>query len=376
MLTNKETKDKFFGEGIFDIRMFSSSGIGSYIRNLIKFGILVQISELLVNKEIDILIKKEKAIIINSKSYSIAEQFILPIKIPSSKLFFSPHYNIPLLPTRAKKRLVTIHDVFHLAFFHSLSFRQKIYAKLMINAAVRLSDQIITVSEFSKSEISKYTGVSPDKINVIYNGVDFSQFKKIDNSDIKNQIIHKYQLPNNFLLYVGNVKPHKNLIGLIEAYNFSKKIKSSFHLVIVGKKEGFITSDNEIDQLIKRYQLEDKILFTGYVEEVDLTPIYNLASWFIFPSLYEGFGLPPLEAMACGTPVVASDIPVFHEIYDNAFVPVNTTIPKLFASTLEKALFNNDLKESLILKGLIQCKKYTWEKSAQKHIELIQKMIS
>jgi glycosyltransferase involved in cell wall biosynthesis len=356
--------------------MINSSGIGVYIRNISKGFKEFEIIKRIINKE-QLNVGINYIDIINeSQIYSLTEQLWLPILIPKCDVFLSPHYNIPVLPIRAKRRLVTIHDVFHIAFFSDLKFIQKIYAYLMINAAVRLSDKIITVSNFSKQEIIKFTNVSPNKIEVIHNGVDHNKFKLLSQNNSLEVVRKKYGLPEKFLLFVGNVKPHKNLVGLIKAFGKSKKLKTDFELVIVGKKDGFITSETNLDYLIKEFNLVKTIHFTGFVDDEDLPHIYNLASWFVFPSRYEGFGLPPLEAMACGCPVIASDIPVFNELFEDAFHAVNTVNIEIFAQKLESAVFNEELRNSLIKKGFQQSKKFTWEKSWNKHRQLIQNLIS
>ncbi|MEN2984407.1 MAG: glycosyltransferase family 1 protein, partial [Dictyoglomaceae bacterium] len=275
------------------------------------------------------------------------------------------------LPIKARKRLVTIHDVFHLAFYGVYNYFERNYAKFLVNSAVRLSDKVITVSNFSKQEIIKYTGVKREKITVIYNGVDTNIFKTYDKKDLKS-IIFRYNLPEKFILYVGNVKPHKNLKNTLLAFKIVKEEIEDLFLVIVGKKDGFLKRDVEILKLLsKDKELNNKVIFTDYVEKFDISKIYNLASIFIFPSLYEGFGLPPLEAMACGCPVVASDIPVIKEICDDAVYYVNPYNPMEIAKGIISVFQDRNLRERLIEKGLRRVKKFTWEESAKKHLEVI-----
>src|SRR5208282_2259408 len=182
----------------------------------------------------------------NAKIYSLKEQFVLPIKIPgSSDLFWSPHYNTPLLPIRAKRRVVTMHDVFHLAFFNTLTLPQKVYARLMFNASARLSDKIITDSEFSKSEIIRYTGIDTGKLRVVPCGIDRKTFKLIEDKDGLQHIKRSYNLPDQFILFLGNLKPHKNLTTLLKAFDImTYESGVDCGLVLVGKKEGFISGDS------------------------------------------------------------------------------------------------------------------------------------
>ena len=353
---------------IVDFRMHNASGIGTYIKNIIPYLVDSFDIILLGNKE---EIKKynfaHKTNIIEcfSSIYSIKEQIELFNKIPECEFFWSPHYNIPLLPIKAKKRIVTIHDVYHLAFYDTLSFKQKLYAKFMINQAVKKSDIILTVSEFSKNEIEKYTHTNKD-INIVYNAIDFNKFKKINSLVALKNVREKYNLPHKFILFVGNVKPHKNLKNLLLAI---KDVDTS--LVIVGKKDGFITGDNEISNIIENYNLKKKVFFTGYIEDEDIAFIYNLAHLFVFPSLYEGFGIPPLEAQACGCPVIVSNVASLPEVCGDSALYCNPYSVEDIREKIEILLNNEKLREDLIKKGFENIKRFSWEKSARKIINII-----
>lgn len=365
-----------------DCRFINASGIGIYLQNLIPY--LLEIYEILLigsNKELTRLkwTKDCKIIHLDNHIYSMKEQFELPLKVPDSDLFWSPHYNIPLLPIRAKKRLVTIHDVFHLAFLDQLSFKQKVYAKLMINLAVRLSDKIVTVSNFSKSEIIKFTNISENKIEVIYNGINKNSFKIIHDNSLVEGVRTKYDLPKRFILYVGNVKPHKNLIRLLKAFkiNLIQNGIKDYNLVIVGKKEGFITGDKGLFKMLEdNTNLKRKVLFTGYVENEDLPVIYNLASLFVFPSFYEGFGLPPLEAMACGCPVVVSNAASLPEVCGDAAYYIDPHDVESIAKGMCEVLTDDDLMRILIRKGLERVNIFSWERSAREHLRVFEEGLS
>jgi len=352
-----------------DFRMHNASGIGTYIKNIVPFLIdkfeVILLGNIEEIKQYDFFDKIE-VIEVNSKIYSIKEQIELFQKIPKVDIFWSPHYNIPILLIKAKKRIVTIHDVFHLAFLDSLSFKQKLYAKFVINQAVKKSDIILTVSKFSKAEIIKYTNTKKE-INIVYNAIDFKKFKKIDDIQRLNKIKLKYSLPSNFLLFVGNVKPHKNLKNLLLAIKDLDK-----NLVIVGKKAGFITGDDSINGLIKENNLKDKIYFTGYVDDEDIPYIYNLADIFVFPSLYEGFGIPPLEAQACGTPVICSNIASLPEVGKDSVIYCNPYDINEIKEKIELLIENEKLRKELIQKGFENIKRFSWEKSAKKIIEIIE----
>ncbi|NJO02831.1 MAG: glycosyltransferase family 4 protein [Bacteroidia bacterium] len=201
-------------EIVVDARMIESSGIGTYLQEILpclmeQFPLTLLGEARKLNQAFPDLSRNYKHIEVSAAIYSIREQWALFRNIPATSLGWSPHYNVPLLPVAAKFRLVTIHDVYHLAFQNQLSFLKKKYAQLMIKAATQRSARIITVSQFSKREITKYTHVNPDKIVVIPNGVNDRYFKTIADHNYLEMIHKKYNLPPQFLLFVGNVKPHK-----------------------------------------------------------------------------------------------------------------------------------------------------------------------
>jgi glycosyltransferase involved in cell wall biosynthesis len=365
--------------------MLHASGIGTYIRNLVPkiislctdigFNLLGNQSEL---QELP-LAPCDNVNLIDCRSpiYSISEQWELFRKIPSdTALLWSPHYNVPLLPLRVKKRFVTIHDVFHLAFFDALSFRQKAYARFMMNSAVKLSDRIVTVSDFSKSEIIKYTKTGHDKITVIYNGVDRIKFRPLSGPDLA-RMKEKFKLHDKFILFVGNIKPHKNLKRLLMAFEkICGRGINDHHLVVSGEREGFITADSGIFNLLKESPvLRAKVLFTGHVENNALPALYNAASLLVLPSLYEGFGLPPLEAMACGCPVVVSNAASLPEVCKDAAYYVDPYNEEGIADGIYKVLTDEILRRDLVKEGFERVEKFNWEESAKKHVIVFEEFL-
>ncbi len=355
---------------VIDFRMHNASGIGTYIKNIVPY--------MLNNFEVTLMAPKEdikqyhfynkvNVLECSSKIYSIEEQFELFKIIPQCDIFWSPHYNIPLLPIKAKKRLVTIHDVFHLAFLDTLSLKQKLYAKLLINQAVNRSNRTLTVSEFSKNEIVKYTKTTKP-IDVVYNAIDFDQFKVIQEEIILNEVKEKYNLPEHFILFVGNVKPHKNIKNLLLA------IKTfNINLVVVGKKDGFITGDENILDIIEENSLQERVFFTGYVQDEDIPVLYNLAKLFVFPSFYEGFGIPPLEAQACGCPVVCSNAASLPEVGgEDSVIYCDPYDVNDIKDKIELVLTDEHVQEALVKKGFENIKRFSWEVSAQKIIQVIE----
>jgi glycosyltransferase involved in cell wall biosynthesis len=365
--------------------MVEASGIGSYLRALAP--VMADISRetkfvFLAGQNpgchhLDISGENGSFLYCRAPIYTFREQIELPLRIPRSDIFWSPHYNVPVFPIRARRRLVTIHDAFHLAYFSSLPLPQKIYAKTLMNAAVRLSDKVITVSEFSKREIVKYTKVSEEKITVIYNGINRDLFHIMEDTAVSAGVKEKYGLPKRFILFVGNVKPHKNIKGLLLA---SERLLmeglDDFGIVIVGKKEGFIRCDEEVFGLLEgNERLKKRAVFTGYVENEDLPVLYNLASLFVFPSLYEGFGFPPLEAMACGCPVVVSNVASLPEVCGDAAYYVDPYDVESIAEGMLKVLTDDSLRQRLKKKGLERIRLFDWAKSAKDHMMILRSLL-
>lgn len=356
---------------VIDFRMHKASGIGTYVKSLLPF-LVEKFEVILLGSRAEIQdyawSKGVKILECKSKIYSIKEQLELPLKIPKCDIFWSPHYNIPILPIMAKFRVVTIHDAFHLAFYDTLNFMQKIYAKTIFNQALSRSDIVLSVSDFSRSEILKYAKTDKN-IFVAPNAIDEGHFNHHCDSNALEAVAKDYGLPEDFVLFVGNVKPHKNLKNLLFALE-----KMDLNLVIVGKKDGFITGDSIISEIIRRKNLSDHIFFTGYVKDADIAAIYNLAKLFVFPSLYEGFGIPPLEAQACGCPVVCSDAASLPEAFGDSVVYFDPYSVEDMRDKIQMVLDDENLQNELRVKGFENIKRFSWERSAKQIIEIMESL--
>lgn len=356
---------------VVDFRMHNFSGIGTYIKNIIPL-LVNEFDILLLGNKNDIekyqWAKKIKIIECGAKVYSIKEQLELFLKIPKCDIFWSPHYNIPVLPIRAKKRVVTIHDVFHLAFIDTLSLPKQVYAKFMIKTAIKKSDRILSVSNFASKEIEKYTKICK-QIYIVYNAIDTNKFKVIKEKQNLNYIFEKYNLPQDFILFVGNVKPNKNIKNLLLAL---KNIDEN--LVIVGKKDGFLTQDEGIDKILKDQDLAKKVYFVGFVDDKDIAFIYNLAKFFVFPSFYEGFGLPPLEAQACGCPVLCSNATSLPEVCENSVLYFDPYDIDDIEQKIEILMNDEKMQNELRQKGFENIKRFSWQKSSEKIIKIFKEM--
>ncbi len=360
---------------VIDSRAIKNSGIGVYLQELLPYILRTesfQVSLLGNRQAIEEVYRGDelnKATIIECGAgiYSLREQAEFPLKVPPCDIFWSPHYNVPLLPVRAKHRVVTIHDVYHLAYMHTLKLVEKMYVRMVLPLAAVLSEKVITVSSFSKSEIVKYTGIRSEKIEVIYNGVDYLKF-----NDTKG--VNTLNLSGRYLLYVGNVKPHKNIVGLINAFAIFHTSFPDVKLVIVGKKDNFIHGIQNLDAFIKSLGIDRHIVFTGFVESDALYSLYKNAQVFVFPSFYEGFGLPPVEAMATGVPVVASRSASIPEVCGDAAIYVDPNNPQDIAQGIIKIFRDDSFRNELIDKGYARAQCFPWQASAAKHVKLFEEL--
>lgn len=354
-----------------DLRMLHSSGIGTYLRNLVPLVIAANPDKMFTllgeAKELNShnWAHSKNILIIDCQvpMFSITAQYILPRQIPKeTTLFWSPHFDVPLF--YSGKLLVTVYDAFHLAMPEFVGgVHKRLYAKIMLNAVRIKADAILTISNFTKRELNRLTGCKNEKIFPIHLGVAESWF-------CKDETVNPHGRP--YLLYVGNVKPHKNLGNLIDAYSLLFD-KIPHDLVIIGKKEGFITGDNAV--ISKAAKLGGRVHFTGYVNETLLKQYVSHAAIFIFPSLYEGFGLPPLEAMATGCPVIVSNAASLPEVCGDAALYCDPHDINDIAEKIKLVMNDGNLRERMRVKGFEHAKLFTWEKCASETLSVIEKVI-
>lgn len=263
----------------------------------------------------------------NAQIFSLKEQWEIWKKVPRCDLFWSPYMNIPFIRTKAKKQVVTLHDVFHLANPQYYSKLKQIAIAPYYFFSTRNSNLILTVSQFSKSEIQKYFGKRiADKVSVVYNGCEIQK----DNVAASN-------IGKKYFLFVGSIKPHKNLKNAL--LGFKEFNNNDYQFIIVGKKEGFITGDNEVFDLVTQLNKEkEKVLFTGNINDQELYAWYKGASVLVMPSLYEGFGLPIVEAMNFNLPIICSNIPIFKEICKDKVLYFNPHSPSDICQKMNEIL--------------------------------------
>lgn len=230
------------------------------------------------------------------------------------------------------------------------------------------ADLVLCISENTKKDVINILGIPENKVWVTYMGVS-EEFRLYQDKDVIDDLRIRFSLPERFILFVGTVEPRKNLNRLIEAYHILySKNKIKYPLVIVGGK-GW--KNEPLYQRVKELKIEDKLIFTGYVSDSDLPLFYNAATVFVYPSLYEGFGIPVIEAMACGVPVVTSNVSSLPEVAGDAAILVNPEDPEEIASAIHKIVTDKVLYESLREKGFSQASKFTWAACAKKTLEAI-----
>lgn len=298
--------------------------------------------------------------------YSFEEQTKLPGVVNRERcdIVHFPHFNVPL---RAKKPfLVTIHD---LTLTHFPTVRASTLGPLkyavkhaayttVIRRAVRRSARILTVSQFSKNDIVKSFGVQDAKVAVTYEAAD----PLCDGPRRESETLKALRLPPSYALYVGNAYPHKNLEILPDVVRECERLGSPLSMICVGKIDYFY---ERLKQLILERGVADRIRCVGFISDTDLPELFRRASLYLFPSLYEGFGLPPLEAMQCGVPVLSSNASCLPEILGDAVEYMDPKNPRDIAEKMIRLITDTNRRDALIAKGHEHVKKYSWKAMAE-----------
>lgn len=388
----KKNKNKTVRIGI-DARMYGpiGKGLGRYtqeiVDNIIKIDNNNEYIIFLCKEnfdELEVFSDNVKKVLADARWYGLKEQFLLPFLIIKERidLVHFPHFNVPVFTP--KKYVVTIHDLILTKFpttrattlgpvFYKI---KNLFYKIVIWTAVKRAKRIITVSEFTKRDIVDKFNTKKEKVEVTYEGVanlakgrDSLFVSKLDDKET----LLSYNIGRKFILYVGNAYPHKNLEGLIDAFTDLLKTYADLNLVLVGKEDYFY-------KRIKNYAREKikddgKIVFPGYVPDEKLEVLYEKALAYVFPSFYEGFGLPPLEAMAKKCPVVSSKESSMPEVLGDAAVFFNPYNKSDMAEKIARVISNKSLRENLIKKGERQVRNYSWWECARSTCEIYNKIV-
>ncbi len=265
------------------------------------------------------------------------------------------------------KTVATIFDLIPIMYPETEKWMARIYWKIQIPVAARNADFIITSSEFAKNEIVDRYGTPEERIAVI--PIAYNSHCRVIGPDSETvRVKEKYSLPDRYILYVGTIQPRKNLNLLIRSYSMLRKGgKIEQKLVIAGRK-GWLYSS--LFKLIEELGLKDDVVFTGFVPDEELPYVYNGADLFVYLSLFEGFGIPPLEAMACGVPVICSNTTSLPEVVGDAGILVDPTDGKAVEKAILTVLENPLLQEEMVEKGLRQAAKFSWERTARETLQV------
>jgi glycosyltransferase involved in cell wall biosynthesis len=364
-----------------DARKLRDYGIGTYVRNLLRH--LARLDRttdyVIVCHRVDEEVVSQlgpnfHALLDSSPGYSVREQVTIPadLRRAHAELFHATHYVLP--PLTPCPSVVTIHDCIHLRFPQYLPHRfSYAYARSSMWVAAHRSARILTVSEASKRDILSYFRIDEKKIDVIPNAID-ERFWAPPAGDEVERVRQRYQLDAPFVLYTGNIKPHKNIERLIEAFYLLKKRGfEEVKLLIIGDE---ISKYATLRRAVHRYKLHKHVRFFGFVQDKTLAILYRLARVFVFPSLYEGFGLPPLEAMASGTPVITSRVSSLPEVVGDAALLIDPYDPEAIAEAMDRVLSDAVLRADLRERGLVRARHFSWERSIGRVREIYQEVLA
>ena len=283
-------------------------------------------------------------------------------------------FNYIVPPFVHGKKVVTVHDMVYKAFPDTVRGRTRFMLETGLKKSMKRADIIVTDSEFSRTEIIRYFPEYRSKIRVVPCGVDCQKFRPCKNPDTIEKVKKSLEIDGDYFLYVGTIEPRKNLNRLIRAYKvFTRHVQNPPKLVLAGGK-GWLCDD--IFRIVEKLSLEKLVIFTEYVPAENMSPLMSGALAFVFPSLYEGFGMPPLEAMACGVPVLTSGEASLPEVTGNCAVICDACSVKSIAEGLYRLYRNPDLRENLSHKGIERAKNFTWEKSAGKLHEIYEELVN
>lgn len=358
----------------------NTAGSGVFTRNIIdelkKFDNEARVFLFANNRHSEMDITKKKNIFrrIYNGIYDIFwMQVLLPIKLKQNKIdvLYCPAYLGPIFAPCPV--VLTLFDMNYKRYPQTCDFMFRKYLQFLLPITKKSAKKIITISEFSKSEIVSLLNIDPSKIEIILLGAH-EKFRCNKNQIEIEKVKTKYGISGDFILTVGTLEPRKNMAKLVDAFNIIKKDLNIKHkLVICGGKGWYY--DN-IFTTIKDNGLEKEIVFTGYVDDEDLPVLYSAADIFAFPSIYEGFGLPVLEAMSCGCPVVASNTSSIPEVTGDAAVLVTPFDSNDIAKGLLQVINNMDFKNELIKKGLERSKIFSWHSAAKKLLNIFKTTIN
>ena len=365
-----------------DVRRVRDFGIGTYIRSLVhalaaidaanRYTLVIGPGEA---RTLAGLPENFATVLYARDDHSYLDHVTFPMFLHhlSPDLVHIPLARVPLLMIRPY--VVTIHDMANLFFGEETSkFRMQL-RRFRFHRGLERAGRIIAVSEATRRDCQSVFGIPGNRITRVYNAPDPAFFSQPGENDIaeRRRILERYQIEHPFLLYAGNIRPHKNVARLVEAFAVLREeleahpVYGDLRLVIIGDT---ISQFPAVRQAVIRSKMEHAVRFLGFVPFETLRCFYQSAAAFVFPSRYEGFGLPPLEAMACGTPVVTSNVSSLPEVVGDAAVQVNPQNVFEIARGIRDVLLDETLRRQLICRGRQQASRFSWERTAQQVLEI------
>ncbi|MGE0358914.1 MAG: glycosyltransferase family 4 protein [Burkholderiales bacterium] len=351
---------------VADARMLGHSGIGTYVANVLPRIAALRPGRVRAIGDPAALARlswpdgaKPGVVDCRSPIFSLREQLELPRRIPADcEVLWSPQFNIPL--AYRGRLVVTIHDVLHIALPQYMKgLHRRLYARTLLAAVRHKANRIICDSRFTADELGRLVGIRSARIDVIPIGVDESWFSANPGA----------RPPRPYFVFVGNVKAHKNVVGLIRAFR-EVAPKLPHDLVIVGKKQGFITGDRSAEAMAA--ELGERVRFTGLVEDAEVKRCVAGAEALVLPSFYEGFGLPPLEAMACGCPTIVSAVASLPEVCGDAALYCDPHDAADIAARMIEVATDEALRAMLRAKGMERARRFTWDKCARETLQVLE----
>ena len=288
-------------------------------------------------------------------------------------VIYLTQYITPFFVSKDIKIITIVHDISFNFFGQFIKFKDLFFLKTLIPVSLKRADKVIGVSEFTKDEIIKYYKIDSTKVDFMYNSIGDEFWSNTYSQKEIDEVRNRYKLPEKFILYMGTLQPRKNIPQLIEAFARITDRLDGVKIVLGGNRNGH-NFDEKIDKSIAKYELGDRVVFTGFVDEKDKAIVFALAQSFVFPSIYEGFGIPVLEAMSQKVPVLASSIPSLKEIAGESALYFDLEDIDDFSKKLYDISMNNELRNKLIQSGLERISFFSWEKTANKMLAIFKKL--
>lgn len=287
------------------------------------------------------------------------------VRYPPDVLFIPAHV-LPVL--HSARTVVTVHDLGYLYYPWAHRAASRLYLDYTTRHSAHSASHLITLSQNTRQDLAERYGVPPGKVTVVYPGCGV-QFRPVKDAGRIASVKAKYAIEGDYVLYVGRIQPRKNLARLLMAFSLFRERRGGGPLLVLAGTKGWLTG--EIFRRLRELDLGDAVRLTGYVTGEDLPALYSGALAFLFPSLYEGFGFPMVEAMACGVPVMASDASSLPEVAGGAALLVDPLDSKAIAEGIERVLEDQELRGELVAKGLARAKELSWEKCARETLAVL-----